>query len=125
MPLPKGTHSLQFAHSSLVSRIDNPCAVLKCSSLCLLTLGSARCMNATEVVLQTEDTTEIMDVVEDNIYPQVADVFKEASENKTGKNNGAALAIVIIVLIVVATFIVCYVSKKSKSPKKPPTLRSV
>ena len=42
--MPSFSHSLRFVHSSLVSPLSsNPCSLLNCSSLCLLTLTSARC----------------------------------------------------------------------------------
>jgi len=44
LSLPAYSHSLKFVHSSLTSPLPpNPCSTLNCSSLCLLTLTSARC----------------------------------------------------------------------------------
>ena len=44
LTLPATSHNLMFVHSSLSSQSPlNPCSSMKCSSICLLTLTSARC----------------------------------------------------------------------------------
>ena len=124
--LPSFSHSLRFVHSSLTSPLlSNPCTPLNCSSLCLLTLTSARCacpigsiprdslsqfcisptlqryyQVPVPVPTSTEEptTTSVQSETNDVLEPHY--VIKEASENADGKINGVTLAIVIIFLLI-------------------------
>jgi len=143
--LPSFSHSLRFVHSSLVSPLpSNPCTSLNCSSLCLLTLTSARCACPTgsiprdslsqfcisptlqrhypvpvPVPTSTEEPTTTSGQSETNDVLEPHYVIKEASENADGKINGVTLAIVIIFLLIAVVGVMLVIFKCGTKKKKP------
>ena len=138
--LPAHSHSLMFVHSSLVSpKTSNPCPSLNCSSLCLLTLSSARCACPSGSIPQdslsksciyptprylstppASNTTEDSDMSQLMFQQEVPvdNVPKVAADNAKGKVNGVTLAVVIILLIVVVVVILLFLHKRRSNMKK-------
>merc|ERR1719369_2719209 len=140
LKLPAHSHSLMFVHSSLVSPNPvNPCIILNCSSLCLLTLTSARCacpsgsiaqdslskscIYPTPRYLSTPPAITSTEVSDSKLLFQQEEVGeivpKEAAENTKGKVNGVTLAVVIILLLVVVVVLLLFFYKHGYNRKKP------
>eukprot|EP00092_Neocalanus_flemingeri_P026733 GFUD01028985.1.p1 GENE.GFUD01028985.1~~GFUD01028985.1.p1 ORF type:complete len:823 (+),score=177.04 GFUD01028985.1:158-2470(+) len=145
LTLPAYSHGLKFVHSSLVSPPSaNHCSTLNCSSLCLLTLTSARCAcplgsvphdslsqsciypdSSNHNPVTASPTSSHMSSSErqqkDVNHKEYQDkVTMEATENTDAKSKGAILAVVLIIVLVgiVAFLIFCII--KFRSTKKNP-----
>ena len=125
-----------FVHSSLVS----PLPINPCSSLCLLTLTSARCscplgsvpqdslsqsciypdfsnlrsVSAHSPPVHSSSTESPVEVD----HKEYQEVRVEATENTEGRNKGAILAVVTILVLAVVIVLILVFCIKCRRPKK-------